>query len=248
MSDVPVIHAVTDSAAVCRPDFLHTAERNMRALGSRGAVHLRGHMLPAKLLHGLAEKLADLQADTGCWLVVNDRVDIAAAVGARGVQLTSRSMTVRDARAVAPRQRVGTSIHTLQEALDSERDGADWCVAGNIFPTPSHPDRDGAKESFVRDLVGAVSIPVIAIGGVEAEDIPALLDAGAWGVATIRGSGWDGRTESIAPEAHATVLDARAGTSPVSPLARYISTYDAYRRGQRSAQPHDQRRPPGNSR
>ncbi len=246
VSDVPSIHAVTDAVAVCHPDFLLTAARNMRALGDRGALHLRASTLPARLLHDIAVKLAVLQSETDCWLVINDRVDIALAVGARGAQLTSRSLSVSDAREVAPGIRIGASVHSAAEARSAERSGADWCIAGNVFATPSHPDREGGRLAFVRDIVAAVSIPVIAIGGVTPEDVASLLDAGAHGIATIRGAGWDGRTR-VDTEPMATVLDARSPLSPGNPLGRYISEYDAYRRGERRDNPHDQRRPPRNT-
>src|SRR5690554_5016064 len=100
---MPVIHAVTDDQILTRPDFPERALTVMQALGPRGAIHLRARIVPSRRLLSLAEALRVAEQETGCWLVVNDRVDIALGAGARAVQLTSRSMRVADARKLAPR-------------------------------------------------------------------------------------------------------------------------------------------------
>lgn len=86
IADFPVIHAVTDSVTVMREDFLPRALSVMRALGSRGALHLRSSRASGRRLHEIATTLAAYQKETQCWLIVNDRVDVAVAVGARGVR------------------------------------------------------------------------------------------------------------------------------------------------------------------
>lgn len=246
MREIPIFHAVTDAASVARPGFLDIAARNMRAMGSRGAIHLRAALLPARLVHDLAVELVVIQQETGCWLVVNDRIDIALAVGARAVQLTSRSLAVADAKRIARGIPVGASVHSIADAEAAERAGADWCIAGNVFPTPSHPERQGGHATFIRAITAAVSIPVIAIGGVTPDDVRVLLDSGAYGVATIRGAGWDASTTEQA-ERTETVLNAHSVGSPAGALAGYISEYDAYRRGEGRNDPHDQRRNPEGS-
>ena len=90
---LPFVHAVTNSAAVRRKDFLETAERIMRVLGPMGAVHLRSSEISGRQFYELASVLVELQKQTECWLVVNDRVDVAAAVGARGIQLAQVRLT-----------------------------------------------------------------------------------------------------------------------------------------------------------
>ena len=142
----PVIHAVTDTGSVMQTGFLDRASAVMRALGPRGAVHLRSSRLSGKEFHEIATLLANIQKATGCWLIVNDRVDIALAVGARGVQLASHSLQVEDALAVSPTLAVGASIHSIEEAVEAEKAGASWCVAGTVF----------ASESTVKTHVGAI--------------------------------------------------------------------------------------------
>src|SRR5215218_4257877 len=99
---IPVLHAVTTDEIVLRADFLERARRVMHAGGQRVAVHLRAPRLDGRRLFDLACRLAELQRESGAWLVVNDRADVALTSGARGVQLTSRSMSPADARRSAP--------------------------------------------------------------------------------------------------------------------------------------------------
>src|SRR6476469_4369388 len=99
--DVPRIHAVTDDLILAHPEFTARARGVMRALGPRGAVHLRARYLTAARVYAIALALGDAQESTDCWLVVNERLDIALAAQTRAAQLTSRSLTVTDARLIA---------------------------------------------------------------------------------------------------------------------------------------------------
>ena len=190
MSSLPILHAVTNDEIVARETFLAQSASFARAVGARGAIHLRGHRQTGRRLYDLARKLVELQRETGCWLVVNDRADVALATGARGVQLTSRSMSVRDARGVSPALAIGASVHEVEEAARAVRAGADWAVAGHIFRTATHPDEPERGPALVRAIAARAPIPIIAIGGVLPWHVPLLLGAGAHGVAAIRGI-WD---------------------------------------------------------
>ena len=224
----PVIHAVTDSAAVMHEGFLDRASAVMRTLGSRGALHLRSSRATGKNFHEIATLLGILQKTTGCWLIVNDRVDVAAAVNARGIQLASHSMGIRDALRVADIP-VGASIHSVDEAIDAENSGASWCVAGTVFETPSHAGRAPARIEFVAAVAQAVKIPVIAIGGIRPEDVAALKAAGAQGVATIRGAGWElgVKASKDSDNLLETRLPVLADPGFVEPVTHYISAYDS---------------------
>ena len=229
MQDFPVVHAVTDSSALRSAAFIPRASAVMRALGSRGAIHLRSSRISGRQFYDIALQLAEVQSETGCWLIVNDRVDVAAAVGARGVQLAGHSLTVADALAVAPLVPVGASIHSVDEAIEAEREGASWCVAGTVFETPSHQGRPPARLEFIERVAAAVAIPIIAIGGVNPEDVQSLRKAGAHGVATIRGAGWD-HGLAVEPDRQ-QLLETRlfplAAPEFPEPVTRYISAYDS---------------------
>ena len=132
-SAVPLVHAVTTDEIVVRADFIDVACGVMGALGRRGALHLRASRLSGAQLELLGETLAAAQRVTGAWLVVNDRVDVARALGARAAQLTSRSLTAADARCAAPALAIGASVHGVSDGVTAAESGADWLVAGRVF-------------------------------------------------------------------------------------------------------------------
>ena len=225
----PIVHAVTDSSVILQAGFLERARSVMQAVGPRGALHLRSSRASSRQFYDLAEKLAAMQEETGCWLIINDRVDIAAAVGAKGVQLASHSLTINEALAVSPLKPLGASIHSVSEAVTAQAHGASWCVAGTVFATPSHAGRPPARLKFIEEVAAAVTIPIIAIGGVTPNDVPALRKAGAHGIATIRGAAWDLEMDQSTDSQHLmeTRLFPTVAAAFPEPLTRYISAYDS---------------------
>lgn len=183
---IPRVHIVTTDEVVNRPDFRNEAARLMRRLGARGAMHLRAPRASGARLQAVAEDLALAAAASACWLVVNDRVDVALAAGANAVQLTGRSLTPADGRRIAPRLRIGASVHDAAEAHDAARAGADWIVAGHVFDTASHPGEPGRGLAFL-DAAVAAGLPTIAIGGIRPHHVPILCRHHAHGIAVIRG-------------------------------------------------------------
>ena len=151
------------------------------------AVQLREKDLGAGDLLALARRLRDVTQPHGAQLIVNDRVDVALAAGADGVQRTSTSMAIADMRAVAgDRLRMGASVHSLEEALGADAAGADWIVFGPVYDTASKRAY-GAPQGLAKlaDVTRAVRTRVIAIGGITPERVPEVLGAGASGVAVI---------------------------------------------------------------
>lgn len=203
---VPVVHAVTDDGILTRDSFPERALAVMQALGPRGAVHLRGQIIPARRLLALAEALRLAEQETGCWLVVNDRLDIALGAGARAVQLTSRSIRIADARRIAPDVAFGASVHSVEDAHDAEHEGANWLVAGHVFRTASHEGREGRGLPFLSAVCSATKLPVLAIGGVTPERTPQAREAGAYGVAAIRGI-WAARDAEQAAREYLSAYD-----------------------------------------
>ncbi len=187
MLAVPRIHAVTDDLILAHPEFTTRARGVMRALGPRGAVHLRARYLTAAQLYTIALALGDMQESSGCWLVVNERLDVALAARTHAAQLTSRSLTVADARLVAGAFPLGASVHSADEASAAERDGATWVVAGNVFPTATHDGMPGRGAALVAAVTKSSALPCIAIGGIRPAHVGTLRDAGAYGVAAISG-------------------------------------------------------------
>jgi len=159
----------------------------MHAGGARVAVHVRAPRLHGRKLHEIATRIAQLQDETGSWVIVNDRADVALTSGARGVQLTSRSMSPADAAELSPNLWIGASVHTQRDAQLAVAGGARWLVAGHVFETESHQGEGGRGVAFIERLVAEQTLPIIAIGGIRPEHVSGLREAGAYGVAVIRG-------------------------------------------------------------
>ena len=207
---VPVVHAVTSDDVVARADFIDVACGVMATLGARGALHLRASRIAGSRFQAIAEGLAAAQGLTGAWLVVNDRIDIALAVGARGAQLTSLSLTASDARRIAPLLALGASVHDMEDGRLAVSAGVDWLVADQVFARDTSPA--GVRGmAWVRALVSSTRVPVIAIGGVRPSHAAVARSMGLHGVAVVRGI-WDApNAERAAGEYLSAYDDAAAG-------------------------------------
>jgi len=122
-------------------------------------------------------------------LFVNDRLDVALAVGAAGVQLGAAGLDPQDARRLEPRWWIGKSVHDLGEATAARASGADYLLVGPLYRTATHPDREPLGLARLAPIIG-LGLPVIAIGGVTPPRVGAVRRAGAYGVAAIRAL-WD---------------------------------------------------------
>ncbi len=149
--------------------------------------------------HLTGRELADLVqqalrvAPAPCRILVNDRLDVACAVGAAGVHLTEQSISAADARKFV-RERgllssflVGASTHSLDSARAAAESGADYVIFGPVFATPSKAGF-GAPQGIERlaAVCRSVSVPVLAIGGITPENAGECRAAGAAGIAAIR--------------------------------------------------------------
>ena len=151
------------------------------------SVQVREKDLGAGDLAALCRRLRTLTITAEAMLIVNDRVDVALAVGADAVQRTSTSLSVRDMIAVADKRlHVGASVHAVEEAMEAEKQGADWVVFGPVYDTESKRAY-GAPQGLARleAVARAVGVPVIAIGGITPERVAEVRAAGAAGVAVI---------------------------------------------------------------
>jgi thiamine-phosphate pyrophosphorylase len=176
---------VTDRTQTGGRDLL-TVVRECLAAGLR-AVQLREKDLGAGELARLGRALRTATAEHGATLIINDRADVALAVGADGVQRTTTSLTVADLLAIADKRlRVGASVHALAEAVAAADAGADWVVFGPIYDTPSKRAYGPAQGlRALEQVTRAVTVPVIAIGGITPERVGEVRRAGAHGVAVI---------------------------------------------------------------
>ena len=149
-------------------------------------VQLREKDLPTVQLLELAERLR-LITEGSALFFVNDRVDVAMACGADGVQLGEESIPVEAARrAVGDKLHVGRSVHSLEGALTAEAGGADFLIVGSVFPTISHDKAEVVGPQLFFRVAAKAGIPLLGIGGVTAANVGKVIAAGASGAAVIR--------------------------------------------------------------
>jgi len=151
------------------------------------AVQLREKDLSGRELFDLGARLAEAARRFEAWLFVNDRLDVARAVGAAGVQRAHHSLPVGVLRRLAPPPfLVGASVHALDEARAAADEGADFLVFGPVYDTPSkRPFGPPQGLRALEAVAGAVDRPVLAVGGVTPGRVGEVLGAGARGVAVI---------------------------------------------------------------
>ncbi|MDQ0253999.1 thiazole tautomerase (transcriptional regulator TenI) [Evansella vedderi] len=148
--------------------------------------HLREKALPAReLVEGVR-----LLKEAGVPLskiIINDRVDVAAVTGAAGIQLAFHSLEVTQVKMKFPLLKIGKSIHSIEEAQQAEREGANYVLYGHIFPTQSKSGLPARGLDSLREIVQGVNIPVIAIGGIKPDNKDKVMETGATGVAVMSG-------------------------------------------------------------
>jgi thiazole tautomerase (transcriptional regulator TenI) len=150
------------------------------------AIHLREK---AKTARELAQGIEWLAA-AGVPLeriIVNDRADVAAAMGIMGVHLAYHSLDVCQVKKTFPSLRVGKSVHSAAEAVQTEAEGADYLIYGHVFPTNSKAGVPARGTEALSQVVQHVSCPVIAIGGITPSNVQEVMLCGAAGIAVMSG-------------------------------------------------------------
>ncbi len=209
---IPRLHLVLDLPAVAQAGRDPVAVATAAVHGGVGAVHLRAPGYGARTMLSLVLALRNALEGTAL-LLVNDRVDVALAGGADGVQLPASGLAPDRVRALvecvrghtggAPGLRrpgapdllaapalggfvLGVSVHAPDAAGEAARAGADFVLLGTVYPSASHPGGVSGGEALVRATHAATRLPLIAIGGITPENVAPVLAAGAAGVAVIR--------------------------------------------------------------
>lgn len=155
--------------------------------GGAPAIQLRMKDAPAREMAELARALLAQTRAAGALLFVNDRVDVALAVGADGAHVGQDDLPAAATRAIAPPGfLLGVSAETAALARAAQADGADYVGVGPVYATGSKADAgDAVGVERITDVAGAVRIPVVGIGGITVQNAPPVLQAGAAGVAVI---------------------------------------------------------------
>lgn len=179
------LYAITDRRAL--PAGVTLAQAVEAALdGGVTCLQLREKEASAGEILALARTLLPLCRARRVPLLINDRVDIALAAGADGVHLGQDDLPLPDARALlGPDRILGATAHTVEEALRAQAEGADYLGVGAMFPTGTKTDTVPTSADTLEAICAAVSIPVVAIGGVNARNLPTLAGTGIAGAAVV---------------------------------------------------------------
>ena len=133
-----------------------------------------------------AEEMKKLCAAYRVPFVINDNVEIARTVGDDGVHVGQDDMPAWKVREILGEDKIiGVSAQTVEQAIKAEKDGADYLGVGAVFPTSSKADAVEVEHATLRDICVAVQIPVVAIGGISAENVSQLAGTGIDGIAVI---------------------------------------------------------------
>jgi thiamine-phosphate pyrophosphorylase len=179
---LPIVMLVTDRRACGDRRLEDVVEAAVE--GGVNVVQLREKDLPARELYDLALRLRQV-VGTQALLLVNDRVDVALAAGAHGVELGGNALPCDIARRLAPDLLIGRSVHDVANAATAVSSSADLLVVGTMFASRSHPGMSPAGPSLVRKIGGVTGVPLVGIGGITAANATQVIAAGASGVAAI---------------------------------------------------------------
>jgi thiamine-phosphate pyrophosphorylase len=179
------LYVITDEPMAGGRSHAEIAWRAVR--GGADIIQLRDKTCSPLELLRTARDLRTITRTSGTLFIVNDRLDVAIACGADGVHLGQDDMPVSTARQLAPPGIIiGASVGTVQEAREAERGGADYLALSPTFSTTSkHDAGPGHGLDRFREIRHAVSIPVVAIGGIDRQNAKDVIAAGADGIAVI---------------------------------------------------------------
>lgn len=178
------LYAVTDRAWTGAHTLLWQAEEALR--GGATCLQLREKALDDAAFLAEALEMGALCRRFGVPFIVNDNVDAAVRAGADGVHVGQSDMAAGDVRARIGADRIlGVSAETVAQALLAQRAGADYLGVGAVFPTATKADADAVSRETLTKICRAVSIPVVAIGGITRENLPRLTGTGVAGVALV---------------------------------------------------------------
>jgi thiamine-phosphate diphosphorylase len=189
-----------------------------------------------------AKAIAAMCREAGVTYIINDHADLALAVGADGVHVGPHDLPVGRVRTIVGEGLiVGASTNNAHEARAAERDGADYIAVGAIFPTGSKGNTRPANVDRIREVKAAVSLPVVAIGGIDASNIASVIGAGADAAAVISAVCGAEDQHAAARELAAAFGQRTAGNDPRVPrsttpldvtrlVERYVALFNAGQR------------------
>lgn len=179
-----LLYAVTDSAWVGRQTLIEQVESALK--GGVTCVQLREKDLNEADFFEEALQIKALCKQYGVPFFINDNVDIAIRCGADGIHVGQEDMQAAQVhKLVGEEMMIGVSVHSVEEALQAVENGADCLGVGAMFPTATKPDASAVPLDVLRDICRAVTVPVVAIGGIGKGNLSLLSETGVDGVALV---------------------------------------------------------------
>lgn len=204
------LYVITDERSGRGRSHLQIAEAAIR--GGADVVQLRDKEAPGGRLYEVALRLRKLTRESGVPFIVNDRLDVALAAGADGVHVGRHDLPASAARKVlGPGRILGVSAETVEEAVAAEKDGADYLGVGPVFE--ARGTKSDAGEPLGLELIANIRrhcrLPIVAIGGINAENARKVREAGADAAAVISAIAWADDMEKAARglKLHLTAAD-----------------------------------------
>ena len=185
MKKIGKLHILTDTVLQSR--FSHMEITRLAIVGGADAIQYRQKSGSTREMIEIARNMKRLCSEAGVTFIVNDRLDVAIAAEANGVHLGQDDFPIPMARQLLGEGRIiGGSAATLDEARKCLSEGADYVGFGPVYPTSSKDDAGPVSGiDILKQVVEIIPVPIIAIGGVGAENIPDVMRAGAHGIAVI---------------------------------------------------------------
>ena len=178
------VYLVTDRRNKTDEEFLNIIEEAIK--GGTTIVQLREKTASTKEFYDLALKVKEITSRYGVPLLINDRIDIALAVGSEGVHIGQDDMPADIAREIIGEDKIlGVSASTVEEAKKAEIDSADYIGSGAVFPTATKDDADSVSKEELKEIVDSIDIPVVAIGGITVENAHTLKGSGIAGFSVV---------------------------------------------------------------
>ena len=185
MKQIGKLHILTDTVLQSR--FSHMEITRLAIAGGADTIQYRQKSGSTRQMIEIARNMKRLCSEAGVMFIVNDRLDVAIAAEADGVHLGQDDFPIPMARELLGEGRIiGGSAATLDEARKCLSEGADYVGFGPVYPTSSKDDAGPVSGiDILKQVVEIIPLPIIAIGGVGAENIPGVMRAGAHGIAVI---------------------------------------------------------------
>ena len=148
--------------------------------GGADAIQLREKIISDSEFISLAGEVRDITTKSGTLLIINDRVHVAKEINADGVHLGQQDMSALEARNIIGGGKIiGVSTHSVTQARQAQKDGADYIAIGPIYPTKTKDYEPSIGIEIIREISRTVDIPFIAIGAITLENLDEVLNAGA---------------------------------------------------------------------